>query len=80
MADVVAFPIVSALAGGDIGRWPALARWFGLVGARPAVRRGMAILPGASGQEPFASGEPPSLQSVASDEQAGRGLGRPQPR
>ena len=44
VADVVAYPIVSALEGVDWGALPALKAWHERVGARPAVQRGMSIL------------------------------------
>ncbi|WP_114391766.1 glutathione S-transferase family protein [Oleisolibacter albus] len=45
IADIAAFPFIDAIAkgGGLAGRLPELNRWYGEVGARPAVRRGMAV-------------------------------------
>jgi len=46
IADIAAWPFVDAIAQGDAGiiaARPGLARWHGLVGARPAVQRGMRV-------------------------------------
>jgi len=48
VADISAYPWVVRHAdyGLDLGGYPALMRWAGAIGARPAVQRGMAALRG----------------------------------